>query len=61
MPPEAPSKIAPEESSFDEVARDALKAAEEIFREENSSATPNLPAALANCPLLSVEDFVEEG
>ena len=46
MPSEAPSMMAPEESSFDEVAREALKAAEEISREANSSATPSPPVAL---------------
>ena len=60
VPPEAPSTMAPEGSSFDEVAREALKAAEEIFREENPSATPSLLAALVEDPFLSVEDFVKE-
>ena len=52
--------MVPKGGSFDEVAREALKAAEEIFREEGSSATPNPPAALTEDPLLSVEDFLEE-
>ena len=51
---------APKGVSFDE-AREALKDAEEIFREEGSSATPNPPAGLVEDPLLSMEDFVEEG
>ena len=51
---------APEEVSFDEVAREALKDAKEVFREEGSSATPNPPAAWVEDPLLRVEGFVEE-
>ena len=38
--------MVPERGSFDVVAQEALKAAEEIFREEGSSATPNPSAAL---------------
>ena len=39
VPLEAPSTTAYEGNSFDEVAREALKAAEEIFREEDTLAT----------------------
>ena len=46
--------------SFDEVAQEALKAAEEIFHEEDTSATPIPPTALVEDPLLSVEDFLVE-
>ena len=50
----------PEGGSFDEVARKALKAAEEIFREECSSVMPNPLTALAEDPPLNVEDFLVE-
>ena len=52
---------APMGLSFEEVAREALKDAEEVFREEGPSAMPNPLAALVEDPLLSVEDFIEEG
>ena len=47
--------------SFEKVTREALKDAEEVFREEDPSATPNPSTALVEDPLLSVEDFIEEG
>ena len=46
--------------SFDEVAREALKVAEEIFHEEDTSATPDPPTSLVEDPHLSVEDFLVE-
>ena len=61
MPLEAPSITAPEGASFDEVAREALKDAEEIIHIEETSASPNPPAALVEDSHLSVEDFLEEG
>ena len=48
----------PERGSFDDVAWEALKAAEEIFHGGGSSAKLNPLVALTEYPLLSVEDFL---
>ena len=58
VPPEAPSMLAPEESTFDEVAREALKAAEKIFHEGDTLATPIPPAAWIEDPLLRIKDIL---
>ena len=60
VPPRASSTTVPDGVSFDEVAQEALKAAEEIFHEEDTSATPIPPTALVEDPHLSVEDFVQK-
>ena len=60
VPPEDSSTMAPEASFYDEVAREALKAAEEIFREEDTSTTTIPLADLMEDPPLSVEDFLGE-
>ena len=59
-PLEAPLTTTSEGASFEEVARQALRATEEIFREENPSATPNPPSVPKEDPPLSVEDFLLE-
>ena len=59
-PPKTSLRTAPEGVSFDEVAREALKATEEIFRKEDTSATPNPRIALVEDPHLSVEDFLAQ-
>ena len=60
VPPEAPPTLAYEGSSFDEVAREALRAAEGIIREVDPLAAPNPPPALMEDPLLGIEDFLVE-
>ena len=54
VPPEDSSTMAPEASFYDEVAREALKAGEEIFREEDTSTTTIPLADLMEDPPLSV-------
>ena len=49
-----------EGASFEEVARQALRATEEIFREKNPLSMPNLLSALAEDSLLNIEDFLVE-
>ena len=58
---EAPPMTTPAGVSFEEVAREVLKDAEEVFNEEGFSAMSNPPAALVEDSHLSVEDFLEEG
>ena len=58
VPPEAPSMTAHEGVSFDEVSQEALKAVEEIIHVEETSASPNPPAALVEDPHLCIEDFL---
>ena len=48
-----------EDASFGEAARQALSAAEEIFREQSPIAS-SPPTNLTRDPLLSVDDFVVE-
>ena len=57
---EALSTTVPEGGSFEDVAREALKAVEEIIREDDSSASPSPPVTLTEGPPLVVEDFLVE-
>ena len=53
---EAPSTTGPDGGSFDDVAREALRAAKEIIREDGSSATPSTPVVLTKDPPIVVEE-----
>ena len=59
VPPEAPLNGS-RGKLFDEVSQEVLKAAEEIFHEEDTSAMTIPLAASMKDPLLSIEDFLAE-
>ena len=50
----------PKRDSFDDVARDALYAVEEVIRKGNSSALPNPPFASIEDPSLVEKNFFVE-
>ena len=60
MPLEVPSETAREGRAFDEVAQEALRAADEVIQGANHSGSPIPPSAMVKDPLLSVEDLLRE-
>ena len=60
MPLDVPSGMALEERAFDKVAREALRAAEEVIRGAIPSDQPIPPLAMVEDPLLCIEDLLEE-
>ena len=60
MPLEVPSETAREGRAFDEVAREALRAADEVIQGANHSGLPIPPSAMVKDPLLSIEDLLRE-
>ena len=60
MPLDVPSGMALEERAFDKVAREALRAAEEVNQGAIPSDSPIPPPATVEDPLLSIEYLLGE-